>query len=222
MALYRGLLTVKQTTDGINAAVRNAKRLLSDAKFLLEAKRYPSASSLAILSIEEYGKAQILRGVLAAKDAAKLKERWREYRDHKSKNIAWILPVLKTQGAQTQADLDVITDPNSDHPKILDGIKQLGFYSECHGKCRWSEPHVVITEKMAEGVVLIADWLLETEVEITEREMELWLQYMGDFGAPMEDQRVYALYEALSREGIFTGSLEKVAQFLDIAPPKAN
>jgi AbiV family abortive infection protein len=220
MAQYRGELTVKQTVQGMNGALRNAKRLLEDAKLLLKEKRYPSASSLAVLAIEEYGKVQILRGVLAAKDAGTLKLRWKEYRSHQSKNIMWIMPLLKAKGAKTHADLDEIFDPQSDHPKVLDGIKQLGFYSDCFGKCRWWEPGISITEKMAEGTVGIAGWLLEAEVEITEREMELWFEYLGDFSTPDLEERTYALYEALSREGIFTGSMEKVAQFLGMVPPK--
>jgi hypothetical protein len=49
---YKGTLTPQQIADGINAANKNANRLTSDAKFLLDAGRYPSATSLAILSLE--------------------------------------------------------------------------------------------------------------------------------------------------------------------------
>jgi AbiV family abortive infection protein len=40
----------------MNAAARNAARLVSDAEILLGAKRYPSAAALAVLAIEESGK----------------------------------------------------------------------------------------------------------------------------------------------------------------------
>ena len=46
----------------MNAARRNARRLAEDAKLLLEAGRYPTATALAVLSIEESGKMSILRG----------------------------------------------------------------------------------------------------------------------------------------------------------------
>jgi hypothetical protein len=69
MSPYRGELSPKQVADGMNAASRNAIRLLKDAEILFEAKRYPSASSLAALAIEEVGKSPILRSLAVAKDA---------------------------------------------------------------------------------------------------------------------------------------------------------
>ncbi len=54
MPLYKGRLSAGQIAAGMNAARKNAKRLLEDAKLLLEAKRFPTACSLAILSIEEF------------------------------------------------------------------------------------------------------------------------------------------------------------------------
>ena len=50
---YEGKLSAAQIAAGMNAARRNATRLLGDAKLLMEAKRFPAACSLAILSIEE-------------------------------------------------------------------------------------------------------------------------------------------------------------------------
>ena len=52
---FRGRLSPKQVAVGMNAAARNAARLVSDAEILLEAKRYPSAAALAVLAIEESG-----------------------------------------------------------------------------------------------------------------------------------------------------------------------
>jgi len=49
---YRGQLNPVQITDGMNVARRNALRLLEDAEILLNSGRYPTALSLAILSIE--------------------------------------------------------------------------------------------------------------------------------------------------------------------------
>ena len=60
---YKGKLDPEQIAQGMNAARRNAQRLADDAKLLLSAKRYPTAASLAILSIEESGKVSILRGI---------------------------------------------------------------------------------------------------------------------------------------------------------------
>jgi AbiV family abortive infection protein len=45
----------------MNAAIANAQRLAEDAQLLLDAERFPSAASLAILALEEAGKVIILR-----------------------------------------------------------------------------------------------------------------------------------------------------------------
>ena len=58
---YRGKLSPVQISEGINAAISNAKRLADDAELLLKERRFPSAASLAVLSIEESGKLSILR-----------------------------------------------------------------------------------------------------------------------------------------------------------------
>ena len=66
---YNGSLTPHQIADGMNYARRNARRLAEDAKLLLDGKRFASAFSLGILSIEESGKTNILRSLAIAKDA---------------------------------------------------------------------------------------------------------------------------------------------------------
>ena len=64
---YRGALTIKQVAKGMNAATNNARRLAQDARLLLDNKRWPTAASVAALSIEESGKVVILRRFLIAK-----------------------------------------------------------------------------------------------------------------------------------------------------------
>lgn len=85
---YKGTLTPQQIADGINAANKNANRLANDAKILLDANRDPSATSLAILSIEEGGKVSILRSLALAKDEKEILECWRDYRSHTKKNVS--------------------------------------------------------------------------------------------------------------------------------------
>ena len=52
---YRGSLDPAAVAKGMNAANRNARRLVADAKLLLDGERYPSAAALAALAIEESG-----------------------------------------------------------------------------------------------------------------------------------------------------------------------
>ena len=69
----------------MNAARRNAQRLLADAKTLLGCERWPAACQLAILAIEEAGKVSVLRGISIAGDEEALKRLWRDYRSHTPK-----------------------------------------------------------------------------------------------------------------------------------------
>ena len=99
LAMFEGRLTPSKVADGINAAERNAKRLAEDARLLLEAKRFPSAAALAILAVEEAGKAHVLRGLSMAKSDDEAKKIWKEYRSHTRKNVLWVLPELIHKGS---------------------------------------------------------------------------------------------------------------------------
>lgn len=153
---YKGKLDPEQVADGMNAAARNAKRLLDDANLLFASKRYPSACSLAILSIEESGKLSQLRGTAIAPDERVLKDAWKDYRDHQAKNAHWIIMQLVTQGPRTLDDLRQIFDKDNDHPALLDSVKQIAFYTDCCGNAHWSEPNAVINEQLAKMIITIA------------------------------------------------------------------
>ena len=92
--VYRGRLSPRQVAEGMNAASRNAVRLLKDAEILFEAKRYPSAAALAALAIEEAGKLPILRALAVAQDGSEVKEGWKQYRSHQTKNVLWLMPLM--------------------------------------------------------------------------------------------------------------------------------
>lgn len=175
---YKGTLTPQQIADGINAANKNANRLASDAKILLDAGRYPSATSLAILSIEESGKASILRALSLSRDEKEVVECWRDYRSHSKKNISWILPELVAKGARRLEDLRPIFDEASDHPYLLDQLKQIGFYTDCLGQAHWSIPEDVIEESLAKTLVQIAKVFSKNREETSVLEIELWIKHM--------------------------------------------
>ena len=139
LAQYGGELDAEQIAEGINAAQRNARRLADDAKLLLNEGRYPTAASLAALSIEESGKRSVLRGLAFAPSEEILKA-WKDYRSHRSKNAAWILPSLVADGARDLDSLRLATDSSAEHTAVLDQVKQLGLYTDCLGDAHWSEP----------------------------------------------------------------------------------
>lgn len=175
---YQGKLTPAQIAQGMNAAATNAQRLVGDASALIERRRFPTAASLAILAIEEAGKISILRSMSLARTNSELLDAWKDYRSHIRKNVTWIMPQLFAEGARKLDDLKPAFDEDSDHPYLLDQIKQLGFYTDCLGQAHWSIPDAAIDESLARMLVKIAA-LLAGKGTHTEMEVELWVKYMG-------------------------------------------
>jgi len=130
---YKGKLSPKEATVGINAAIANANRLADDAQLLLDSGCFPSAFSLAALSIEECGKTAILKGLTLTRNGDDLKTSWREYRTHTRKNVMWAFTHLIARGASKLDNFAELYRQDADHPFILEQVKQLGFYTDCLG-----------------------------------------------------------------------------------------
>jgi AbiV family abortive infection protein len=145
---------------------------------LLANGRWPTAASIAILAIEEAGKVSILRAVVLARNDDEAFDEWKAYRAHTKKNVAWILPDLAAAGARKLEDLRPLYDSTSDHPYILDHLKQLGFYTDCLGAALWSEPGSIIDEKVASALVQTAK-LFTRDHEYSQKELELWVEHIG-------------------------------------------
>jgi AbiV family abortive infection protein len=176
---FRGRLTPENAAVGINLAAKNARRLASDARLLLEAERVPTAASIAALSIEEAGKVSILRGLIIDISEPEVKAEWKRYRDHRSKNGHWILPSLAAGGARTLGAFSDVVNRESEHTETLNIVKQLGFYSDCYGeKCHWSDPQAVVSRELAEDLVKTAE-VLAPKKDVTVRELQLWQQHLG-------------------------------------------
>ena len=198
----------------MNAAMKNAKRLVDDAKLLLRSQRYPSACSLAILAIEEGGKLSALRTIAGA-SGRRLKDAWRGYRDHQTKNAAWIIGELAAKGARTLDDLKPIFDPDSDHPAVLDALKQIAFYTDCYGNGHWSQPDAVIDQGLTETLVRTAEAICSSGTTTTAREIELWIQHVGRvWGTPQMRAGLLAFYSAMEIEGLTKHARERLEEFL--------
>jgi AbiV family abortive infection protein len=174
---FRGKLEAAQAAAGMNAASTNARRLLADAKLLLEAGSYPTAAAIAILAIEEAGKVSILRELILARNDKELSEAWRNYRAHTKKNAFWIMPQLAAAGARQLEDLRPMVDENSDHPQVLDQLKQLAFYTDCLGDAHWSQPEKIIQGDLARTLVHTAE-VLAAGREVTALEIDLWIKHI--------------------------------------------
>ena len=213
---YRGRLDASQVATGINAAIENAKRLADDASLLLEVGRFPTAASLSILSIEESGKVSILRALSVAIDEKEVLYAWKDYRSHVMKNVAWILPQLVAQGARKLDDLKPIFSKDSEHPYLLDQVKQLGFYTDCLGKAHWSLPNEVIDDKLARTLVQTAK-LLAKGKQISKKEIELWMKHIGPVwkkDPAWMKQALINWYAEMQQQGLATEGNNKMQQFI--------
>lgn len=211
---YAGPLTPEEVADGIAAAQLNANRLLGDAKLLLEASRFPSATALAILSIEERGKVIILKRLALLVDPKDLKAAWREYRSHRAKNAGWIIPQLVAQGARTMREMAAGVDPDAEHTALLDALKQVSFYSDCLANRHWSIPDTVIDEGVARSMVTAAE-LMWNSRSVSLREVELWVQIVGPYyNLPGMTDAVLDWQHAMVTEGLSETQPEALEAFM--------
>jgi AbiV family abortive infection protein len=214
---YRGKLSAKQVADGMNAAARNASRLLKDAEILFEAKRYPSAAALAILAIEEAGKPPILRSLAVANDDKAIKKGWKAYRSHQTKNVLWLFPLYVLSGVRTLAGFRSLFEPDSKHKQRLDELKQAGFYTDCLSKGEWSEPETSIDEMIAQFIMKTARALAK-KPQITEREIELWIKHVGPESEEASPKDLKHFWAAMMAEGLATVSVDNIDRFLELEP----
>jgi AbiV family abortive infection protein len=223
---YVGPLSPAQVASGINAASKNAKRLADDAKLLLENKSFPSAIALSALSIEETGKAAILRSIGMATSESELKKFWKEYRSHKSKNALWVVFEYIQKGARRLDEFAAMFDPSKDHPQILDELKQLSFYTECVRAEHWSQPGNIVNQQLAESLVHVA-LSLATEKVVSVEELEIYFKHMRPVlnGDPAWIQQAYInAYAEMQQKGIIPEGPNPAEEFVKgrIGGPKKN
>lgn len=218
---YNGLLTPQQVATGMNLAEENAQRLQHDAALLLQHGRRASATALAILSIEESGKLHILRRLAAAPNPTFAGKAWRLYRSHTAKNVQWsILNFVPPDGRAKLSDFRPMMQSDSDLPHVLDQIKQLALYTDCLGEANWTSP-LQLDEALAEPLVMLADILSKHEREYTAREVELWIEHVGDDSIACEDLAVGGTalakwYAAMQAEGLAPSGPNLMEQFTTI------
>ena len=132
------------------------------------------------------------------------------------KNVAWILPQLVVQGARKLDDLKPIFSKDSEHPYLLDQVKQLGFYTDCLGKAHWTLPNEVIDEKLARTLVQTAK-LLAKGKQISKKEIELWMKHIGPVwkkDPAWMKQALINWYAEMQQQGLATEGNNKMQQFI--------
>lgn len=216
---YRGRLDADQIARGMNAAQANARRLLTDAETLANAERYPSATALAILAIEEAGKLSILRRLSTCSDETSVNAIWKEYRSHLAKGAHSIVPALIARGARLLDDFKPAFERDAEHPALVDTTKQIAIYTDCLGDAHWSSPAHVITKEVARDFIQIAKTMIpDGDKHIhTKREIELWVEYMAPvMDKPLDRMKTALLnwHRAMASEGLTDTDSHLVERFV--------
>jgi len=209
---YKGFLSPSDIVRGMAAARRNARRLAEDAELLLAQGRWASASSLAVLSIEESGKIGVLRRLSLASGPQALKAGWEGYRSHRQKlgHPVGLGEIFVPNALLPLADaLTKAVDTRAATVASMDARKQAGLYDRSGRPC-WSEPATAISPDHARTVVECAVTLLAHR-EVTVREIELFVEYVGpvlDLPGMVEGWRAWVT--AMGAEGLLGEAVEDV------------
>jgi AbiV family abortive infection protein len=213
---FKGRLSARQVTVGINTARRNATRLSRDARLLLTAGRFPSACALSVLAIEEVGKSSILREIALARSDEELRAAWRHYRTHTSKNRMWPLVEFVLKGARKLQDFAGLFHGDAAHPLLLDEVKQISFYSDCLANAHWSSPEDVIDETLA-SILVVTSELLGKGEDVSEREIELWIEHLSPVWRQSNEAMEKGLadwYAAMQGEGLKPPGENSMREFI--------
>ena len=173
-APYKGKINSAEAALGMRHAASNGARLLEDAQSLFAAGRFPSATALAILAIEEFGKIGQIRSIFISDNAAALKSSWRAFRSHTAKNVLWTASNMDWSRSEFLGNVFALSSPASAHPALGDLIKQLSFYVDLLANGQWSVPAEVIDAAMAERFIASAQYLQRVSSPECEEELDIF------------------------------------------------
>ena len=122
------------------------------------------------------------------------------------------------KGARSLEELRPLVDPDSDHPDVLDQLKQLCIYTDCFIKGKWSSPDEVEVMSLAPYLLKMAQ-ILGKPKTITAEEVKLWRKHLLPVkNASMEMQKhaVSAWYTEMTSRGLSNTTEQDVRHFLGI------
>lgn len=159
----------------------------------------------------------ILREMSLLKDGKDIKQIWRRYRSHTDKNMMWVFLDAVKKGARNLNDFAPIFSDESEHPFVLDQLKQISFYTDCLGKAHWSIPDNVIDRDTAISIIEAAKPLVSSKLHTVE-EVELWVKYLGPVWKTddaLKREALKSYFDAMSAKGLLSNKTA-VSAFLSI------
>jgi len=151
-----------------------------------------------------------------AEDEKEYQQLWKAYRSHTKKNVLWLFGEFIQKGARNLDDLRPLVDTESDHPDLLDQMKQLCIYTDCFTNAKWSSPDEVEVRDLAPYLVKMAQILGKPGV-VTAEEVELWRKHLlpvKQDSMKTQKQAVAAWYHEMKLLGLTEASPEEVEKFL--------
>ena len=82
-----------------------------------------------------------------------------------------------THGRVKIAGFGHLFDPNTEHPQLLDQLKQISLYTDCLNNGHWSVPDEVVDMSLSKMLVEVAEVLCQS-YEVTAEEIELWTLHL--------------------------------------------
>ena len=197
---YKGQLNASSIAAVMNVAIKNAKRLFNSASILFNNGDYPSSVSLSILAIEEAGKVSILRGIALTREESSLKDYWKNYRNHTEKSKLWNMAdfIPRDKDRVSLDDFKEMVSSDNISGKLLDQVKQIGFYTDCLGNANWSVPEEIIGKDFAQDILQIARIHCQRDKTITVQEIELWIECLSPvWMKSMEEMKNFCIEKML-------------------------
>jgi AbiV family abortive infection protein len=177
-------LSPSEMGSGIAVANRNARRLLGDAILLYESGRYPSATALAILAMEESAKWWTLLQAAVAHDAKAIRDVWRAYRTHEPKldrAISVVVAAYEKSGGlgPTASTIDIA--------RVTQTTKERCVYSDFVIGRRWIEPSAACGPTECKNHLSVA-LIMATRYRVTGRKLgEVFRRIAVNLAKPEEE-----------------------------------
>jgi hypothetical protein len=116
----------------------------------------------------------------------------------------WMLPDPALSGARSLDEFKPLFADDADHPMVLDGVKQIAFYTDCYRVGLWSIPKVVIDAKLASQMVTVARIFVGDGAPTTPREIDLWVKHFSRMpvGLDAMKQAFLAWHTDMQHEGL--------------------
>jgi AbiV family abortive infection protein len=151
----------------MNAAHRNAKRLALDAKRLFDSGSYSTAMGLAVLAMEEHGKAELMTLLALHRDAKQKAAIWKDFYNHRAKVFPQLIRARFRQ-CKTVQDLEAAWPATEERVQYFDeNLKQAAFYVGVNEAGDVSEPAKAFPKERVEGFVRAAELLTAKNDEPT-------------------------------------------------------